>query len=108
MSLYRLALANLLLISTAVSVPAVSYKVAQRHPQASDDGPGSAEHPWKSIAHAAFRRRLGAPEDPFQESFWKNGLKGRWASMSIWQPLLPQRFNYHKLQSQLLATSHIP
>ena len=30
-----------------------SYEVAQRHPQASDEGPGTAERPWKTISRAA-------------------------------------------------------
>jgi hypothetical protein len=34
-------------------VRAARFEVAQRHPQASDDGPGTAEHPWKTIAKAA-------------------------------------------------------
>jgi hypothetical protein len=32
---------------------AASYEVAQRHPQASDEGPGTAERPWKTISRAA-------------------------------------------------------
>ena len=32
---------------------ATTYEVAQQHPQASDDAPGTAERPWKTIAKAA-------------------------------------------------------
>jgi len=53
MQLYCHGLANLALIGTAISLFAATYEVAQRHAQASDDGPGLAEQPWKSIAHAA-------------------------------------------------------
>jgi len=33
--------------------PAAIYHVAQANPAATDDGPGSAERPWKTLAHAA-------------------------------------------------------
>jgi parallel beta-helix repeat protein len=36
-----------------LSVRAANYHVAQRHPQAADDGPGSAEQPWKTISQSA-------------------------------------------------------
>ena len=32
---------------------ATTYEAAQQHPQASDDAPGTAERPWKTIAKAA-------------------------------------------------------
>jgi hypothetical protein len=32
---------------------AATYEVAQQNPQASDDGPGTTERPWKSLNHAA-------------------------------------------------------
>lgn len=32
---------------------AATHEVAQNHPQATDDGPGSAEKPWKTISRAA-------------------------------------------------------
>jgi hypothetical protein len=32
---------------------AATFEVAQRHPRASDGGPGTAERPWKSISRAA-------------------------------------------------------
>jgi hypothetical protein len=38
---------------------AATYEVAQQHPQASDDGPGTAERPWKTIAKATERARTG-------------------------------------------------
>jgi parallel beta-helix repeat protein len=30
-----------------------TYEVSQRHPQASDEGPGTIERPWKTLSHAA-------------------------------------------------------
>ncbi|HWV99435.1 MAG TPA: right-handed parallel beta-helix repeat-containing protein [Candidatus Acidoferrum sp.] len=35
------------------SVQAATFEVAQRNPQASDDGEGIREHPWKTISRAA-------------------------------------------------------
>ena len=40
------------LIVSAISVSGAIYEVAQRNPKASDDGDGSADRPWKSIAKA--------------------------------------------------------
>jgi hypothetical protein len=37
----------------AVSAQAATYEVAQRNPQASDDGDGSRERPWKTVSRAA-------------------------------------------------------
>src|SRR5512139_768928 len=48
-----------LALMLAVSLPAATYEVAQRHPQASDDAPGTGEQPWKSIAKAAEKARAG-------------------------------------------------
>ena len=47
--------ATLIALMLAPSSPlvAAAYEVAQHHPQASDDGPGSAETPWRTIARAA-------------------------------------------------------
>ena len=42
-----------LLLASAISVSATTYEVAQRNPQASDNGAGTREHPWKTIAKAA-------------------------------------------------------
>ncbi|HMJ91017.1 MAG TPA: right-handed parallel beta-helix repeat-containing protein [Candidatus Acidoferrum sp.] len=39
--------------SLHLCVQAATYEVSQRHPQASDDGPGTAERPWKTISKAA-------------------------------------------------------
>lgn len=47
-------------VGTALAIPtatpplvAATYEVAQRHPQASDDGPGTRERPWQTLAKAA-------------------------------------------------------
>ncbi len=40
-------------VGSTVSGFAANYEVAQRHPKATDDGPGTAEQPWKSISKAA-------------------------------------------------------
>jgi len=48
-----------LALMLAVSLPAATYEVAQRHPQASDDAPGTGEQPWKSITKAAQQARAG-------------------------------------------------
>lgn len=42
-----------LVCALTLPVPAGTYEVAQRHPQASDDGDGSRERPWKTITQAA-------------------------------------------------------
>ncbi len=39
--------------AATISVSAGTFEVAQRNPQASDDGDGSGEHPWKTISKAA-------------------------------------------------------
>jgi hypothetical protein len=41
-----------LVLAFAMSVPAATYEVAQRNPQANDNGDGSRERPWKTIAKA--------------------------------------------------------
>jgi hypothetical protein len=38
---------------TGISLRAAAYTVAQRDPKAGDDGPGSAERPWRSLNKAA-------------------------------------------------------
>ena len=43
------------LLLAAVVSPGATFVVAQRHPQADDDGPGSADRPWKTLNHAASR-----------------------------------------------------
>ncbi len=42
-----------LALALGTVVRAATYEVAQQHPQASDDGPGSAARPWKTISKAA-------------------------------------------------------
>jgi len=46
---YALGLA----LALGFGVRAAQYEVAQRHPQATDDGPGTAERPWKTLSKAA-------------------------------------------------------
>ncbi|MGO9202112.1 MAG: DUF5123 domain-containing protein, partial [Limisphaerales bacterium] len=48
-----LACASVLLTSAGISLRAATYNVAHRDPTASDDGPGTAERPWKSLTKAA-------------------------------------------------------
>jgi hypothetical protein len=45
--------ASWLTLALSPSAEAATYEVAQRHPQASDQGLGTAERPWKTISHAA-------------------------------------------------------
>ena len=45
--------AGWLVLASGVSVSAATYEVAQRSPQASDDGDGTRERPWKTISRAA-------------------------------------------------------
>lgn len=53
MRFYRLLGASSVLIATSLSLHAATYAVAQRDSKATDDGPGSSERPWKTIARAA-------------------------------------------------------
>ena len=46
-------------MASSLAVTAATYEVAQQHPQASDEGPGTAERPWKSIRRAADVVRAG-------------------------------------------------
>lgn len=46
-------------LALTFSAPAAVYEVAQRHAQASDDGPGTPERPWKTVAKAAQTARAG-------------------------------------------------
>jgi hypothetical protein len=41
-----------MLVAFTLPVAAATYEVAQLHPQASDDGDGTSEHPWKTINRA--------------------------------------------------------
>jgi hypothetical protein len=43
----------------AIPLDAATFEVAQQQPQASDSGPGTPEHPWKTIAQAAASVRPG-------------------------------------------------
>src|SRR6266568_4294713 len=40
-------------LALACAAQAATYEVAQQNPQASDDGPGTTDQPWKTIARAA-------------------------------------------------------
>jgi parallel beta-helix repeat protein len=46
-------------LASGISVSAATYEVAQRSPQASDDGDGTRERPWKTITRAAERAGPG-------------------------------------------------
>lgn len=48
-----------LLLAVAPAVSAATYEVAQRNPRANDEGPGSAQRPWRTIASAAEKARAG-------------------------------------------------
>ena len=48
-----------LALALAFSAPAATYEVAQLNPRASDDGDGTSERPWKTIAKAAAQARPG-------------------------------------------------
>jgi len=80
----RAALALIVVLLVSATASAETYHVAQQHPNASDDNPGSAAAPWKTISKAAERlgpgdtvvihagiyrehvkpRRSGAPSQP--------------------------------------------
>jgi hypothetical protein len=59
MSLLPSLALNVVMASCGISVHAATYEVAQRNPHASDDGPGSADQPWKTLAQAAEKVRAG-------------------------------------------------
>ena len=44
-----------LVVALCPALFAATYEVAQQHPQAADNGPGSGEQPWKTISRAAER-----------------------------------------------------
>ena len=54
-----LTCAGWLMLALGVSVPAKTYEVAQRDPQASDDGEGTRERPFKTFARAAEKASPG-------------------------------------------------
>lgn len=49
----------LVFLALCSPLSAVTYEVAQQHPQARDDGPGTPEQPWKTITAAARKVRPG-------------------------------------------------
>ncbi len=49
----RLACSCLIAVLAGSQLRAATYEVAQRAPEAADDGPGSTERPWKTLARAA-------------------------------------------------------
>ena len=55
----RLFCGGLLLLAAGDLLGAANYEVAQRDPQASDDGPGTFEKPWKTLAKAAAQVKPG-------------------------------------------------
>lgn len=59
MSASRLISAAGLLLLAGLSTQAAQYFVAQRDPQASDQGPGSSGRPWKTLSHAAQKAGAG-------------------------------------------------
>jgi hypothetical protein len=49
----------LLALAFASPISAATYEVAQRNPHSNDDGPGTTERPWKTVANAAEKARPG-------------------------------------------------
>ena len=50
---------NIIAAFCCLSIHAATYEVAQRNPHANDNGPGSADQPWKTLSHAAGEVRPG-------------------------------------------------
>jgi parallel beta-helix repeat protein len=48
-----------IVLGIGFSSAAVTYEVSQRSPQATDDGPGSTDQPWKTLAPAARKAAAG-------------------------------------------------
>lgn len=48
-----------LLLAGSLSVPGAQYVVAQRAPNATDEGPGTSERPWKTLSQAAAKAGPG-------------------------------------------------
>ena len=48
-----------LALALGSSLSAVTHEVAQQNPQASDDAPGTADRPWKTIGKAADQLCVG-------------------------------------------------
>ncbi len=59
MSVLRCHQAVGLALSLACAASAATYEVAQQHPSASDEGPGTAARPWKSLGKAAAMAQAG-------------------------------------------------
>lgn len=59
MRLEVMSWAGALVLAGSLAAPAATFEVAQRHPQASDAGPGTGERPWKTLTQAAARAGAG-------------------------------------------------
>ncbi len=59
MRLLRLLAAACLSLAFTAVAAAGTYEVAQNHPQAADAGPGTPQHPWKTLAKAVETVRPG-------------------------------------------------
>jgi parallel beta helix pectate lyase-like protein len=53
MAWHCLSISGWLVLLSGFSVSAATYEVAQRNPQAGDDGDGTRKRPWKTISRAA-------------------------------------------------------
>jgi hypothetical protein len=49
----------LLAFALSLEIRPATYEVAQRNPRANDNGPGTAEQPWETLARAAEKVRAG-------------------------------------------------
>jgi len=56
---FRICRALGLVFAVAAGAPAATYQVVQQSPQATDDGPGSPDRPWKTITKAAEQVKPG-------------------------------------------------
>lgn len=56
---FKESLFPFLTLALAFSLSAATYEVAQQHPRAADDGPGTQEQPWKTLSAAAQRVSAG-------------------------------------------------
>ncbi len=59
MTANRSGVGLLVLLCVCTSGAGATYEVAQRHPKASDDGPGNSETPWRTLAQAARKAQAG-------------------------------------------------
>ena len=46
-------------LALTLTLHSATYEVTQQNPQASDDGPGTAERPWKTLGQAAAQAKAG-------------------------------------------------